>query len=71
MFIRDMNGFLINVIMINKINIQINEAFCMVVAHLKDETIQTIYKSTELQLAQDYLENLSRKIALNYEVWEV
>lgn len=71
MFIKDMNGFLVNVFMINKINIQINEAFCMVVAHLKDETIQTIYKSTELQLAQDYLENLSRKIAVNYEVWEV
>lgn len=71
MFLRDMNGYLINIQMINKINIQMNEAFCMVVAHLKDETIQTIYKTTELQLAQQYLENLSRKLAVNYEVWEV
>ena len=71
MFIRNINGFLLNVSLINKINIQINEAFCMVVAHLRDGTTETIFKSIQLENAQDYLDDLSRKIALNYEVWEV
>jgi hypothetical protein len=71
MFIRNINGFLLNVSLISKINIQISETFCMVVAHLRDGTTETIYKSIELENAQDYLETLSRKIAVNYEIWEI
>ncbi len=71
MFIRNINGFLLNVSLISKINIQINETFCMVVAHLRDGTTETIFKSIQLENAQNYLDDLSRKIALNYEIWEV
>jgi len=71
MFIRNINGFLLNASLINKINIQINEAFCMVVAHLRDGTTETIFKSIQLENAQNYLDDLSRKIALNYEIWEI
>lgn len=71
MFIRNINGFLLNVSLITKINIQINETFCMVVAHLRDGTMETIFKSIQLENAQNYLDDLSRKIALNYEIWEV
>lgn len=71
MFIRNINGFLLNVSLITKINIQINEAFCMVVAHLRDGTTETIFKSIQLENTQNYLDDLSRKIALNYEIWEV
>ena len=71
MFIRNINGFLLNVSLINKINIQINEAFCMVVAHLRDGTTETIFKSIQLENAQNYLDDLSRKIAVNYEIWEI
>lgn len=71
MFLRDINGFLINISVIERINIEMNEAFCMVVARLKDDRKITLYKSAELQLSQKYLKNISRKLAVNYEVWEV
>ena len=71
MFLRDINGFLVNISVIERINIEISETFCMVVARLKDDRKITLYKSIELQHAQNYLEELSRKIAVNFEVWEI
>lgn len=71
MFLRDINGFLINISVIERINIEINETYCMVVARLKDDRKITLFKNIELQHAQNYLEGLSRKIAVNFEVWEI
>lgn len=74
MFLRDSNGFLINTDRIIKINIEMNEVFCAVKAHYLNEYNSpnkvTLYKDTELQYCQEYLSDLSRKIAVNHEIWE-
>ena len=69
MFVRDVNGFILNLRFINKINIEFNETMCKVVAHIGNGCYQVLFKSNELQLCQEYLNELSRKIAVNVDVW--
>lgn len=75
MFIRDSNGALLNLNNIVKMNVQLTEEYSAVVAHYVDENgkgaTRTIYKDKELQYCQQALENIARKVAVNYEVWEV
>ena len=70
MFIRNFNGYLINLDKINKINIEISESICKVVA-FTDENKEEIYRSNKIDDCNNYLSNLSRKIAVNHEVWEI
>lgn len=72
MFIRDFNGTLINLNEIKRINIEICGIWNSVVALMIDgKRKEILYKSLDLLEAQEYLDKISRKLAINYEVWEI
>lgn len=75
MFIRDSNGYLININRIIRIFVQFNENYCAVVAKYINENNEaitsTLYKDVESQYCQEYLNDLSRKISVNHQIWEV
>lgn len=76
MFIRDVNGYLVNANRIVRIFVQFysESNTCAVVAFYinarNDEDKCTLYRDKELQYCQEYLDDLSRKISVNHNIWE-
>lgn len=75
MFIRDSNGYLLNINRIIEIKIAYGEPFCAVKATFNDRDNKpidrTLYKDKELQYCQEYMNKLIRKLAINVETWEI
>ncbi len=75
MFVRDRNGDLLNTNKIVTIRIEPTEKEFAVIANYINETNearkQTLYKDKNIDICRDYQNKLSRKLAINHEVWEI
>ncbi len=77
MFIKDINGYLLNLNRVTRINIEMDDESvnCRVIENYQNENKEkrkiTLYRDKELQLCQEYMNELARKIAINKEIWEV
>lgn len=75
MFVRDRNGDLLNTNRIITIRIEPTEKEFAVIANYINETNESrklaLYKDKNIDICREYQNKISRKLAVNHEVWEI